>query len=194
MKFIISAYRAEAESLLSFSEFASDRSIREFQVFRSGYAVLGISGEGKRQAEKLTELLISRYVVELGMESSLWVNFGIAGSGSHMPGSLVYANPVIDMETGNQWQLFLRDTEDVPVATLKTVTRPSREYQEGVIYDMEASGMLSVLSRHSLIRQALVLKLISDGPDHPYHRITKSGILKLLSNGEQKLHSIIRAL
>ncbi len=193
MKFIIIAYRAEAESFLNFSDFVSDTSIREYQVLRAGDTVLGISGEGKRNAENLTKLLIARYVLELGMESSLWFNFGVAGSGSHMPGSLVYASQVIDTETGNQWQLSSRDTGDVSVATLKTVAKPSEEYQEGMIYDMEASGILGVLSKHSLSRQALVLKLISDGPNQPFHRITKSDILKLLNDAEQKLCSIIHA-
>lgn len=193
MKFIISAYRAEAELFLNFADFASDKSIHEFQVFRSGHAVLGISGEGKRQAEKLTELLVSRYVLEPGRESSRWFNFGVAGSGSHMPGSLVYANQVIDTETENRWELPPRDPGDVSVATLKTVPKPSREYQEGVIYDMEASGILGVLSRHSLTRQACFLKLISDGPAYPFHRVAKADILRLLNDAEQKLHPIIQA-
>ncbi|MCY4228685.1 MAG: hypothetical protein OXF20_13545 [Gammaproteobacteria bacterium] len=194
MKFIISAYRAEAESLLDFSDFVFDKSIREFQVFRSGQAVLGISGEGKKQAEKLTALLISRYVLDLGVKSSLWFNFGVAGSGSHVPGSLVYASRVVDAETKNQWELLARDAGDVSVATLNTVTKPSNEYQEGMIYDMEASGILSALSSHSLARQALVLKLISDGPDYPFHCLTKSDIVKLLGDARQKLYSIIHAL
>ncbi|MCY4275813.1 MAG: hypothetical protein OXE41_10545, partial [Gammaproteobacteria bacterium] len=70
MIFTISAYRAEAESFLKISNFVADQSISEFQVFRSKHVVLGISGEGKRRAEQLTGLLISRYVIELGLESS----------------------------------------------------------------------------------------------------------------------------
>jgi len=192
--FTISAYRAEAESFLKISNFVADQSISEFQVFRSKHVVLGISGEGKRRAEQLTGLLISRYVIELGLESSLWFNFGIAGSGSHELGSLVYANEVIDVETGTHWELSPRKTGNEVVATLNTVIEPSREYQEGMIYDMEASGILNMLSRHSLIRQALVLKLISDGSDHPFFCVTKSDIVKLLSDTEPKVRSIFHAL
>ncbi len=193
MKFIISAYRSEAEAFLNFSDFVADQSIHEFQVFRTERVILGISGEGKKQAERLTDLFISRYVHSEGVESSLWFNFGVAGSGSHQTGSLVYAHQVIDAETRNQWKLPYRKTGNDLAATLKTVDKPSQEYKEGVIYDMEASGILSVLSRHSLIHQVLIVKLISDGPEHPLNYVHQSDILKLLSEAGQQVHSIFVA-
>ncbi len=194
MIFIITAYRAEAEPFLKTFDFDVDKSVGDFQVFRSEAMVLGISGEGKKYSAKLTESLISGYVHAAGIESSFWLNFGIAGSGSHRLGTLIYADQVIDAESNNLWDLSARDFLDFPVMTVKTVTRPSREYQEKVAYDMEASGILQALSKHSLTQQALVLKLITDGPDYPFHRVAKSDVLEFLTAAEQKLHSIINAL
>lgn len=192
MIFIVTAYRIEAEPFFNYFDFADDESAADYQIFRSDQAILGISGEGKRNAAELTELFISKHVKIEDRGRYTWLNFGIAGSGSHRYGSLVMANEVIDDTSGTRWPLPDWNLGVVSPATVKTVAKPANDYRKDLVYDMESSGMMSVLSTHSIEQSALVVKLISDAPKYPYHRLTKSDIVQLLKSVEGELHALIQ--
>ena len=192
--FIITAHQAEAKPFLDYFNFVLDDSVGEFWIFRSDEAILGISGQGKRRAFELTELLVSQYALAKARNDWLWLNFGIAGSGSHDLGSLVMADTVIDAAIGNRWKMPNRDLAGISAATLKTVAEPSDEYQRGIICDMESSGILRVLSEHSVVKNALILKLVSDVPDYPFHCVTKQDILTLIDAAKPRLHAVMQAL
>ena len=100
-----------------------------------------------------------------------WINFGVAGHRDFDVGEGVLAHKVVDQGSGRVWypQLVFDRPPGTKGATVTTVDRAETRYPGSDVYEMEAAGFVSAVSRFSPAELLQVYKVISDnaatGPD-----------------------------
>lgn len=188
---MITAFRIEAEPFIDYFGAVEDGPGQGYRFYRSEHAVIGVCGPGKRRAAILTRHLISDYAGSGGRDRWPWLNFGIAGSGSHECGALVCASTVVDAVSGKVWSLPTWKFGDIPRGTIETVPQPAEDYREEILYDMESSGIIAALSEHSALRRTAVVKLVSDGPGYPVRDLGIQRIVELIGQSESRIHALL---
>ena len=95
-----------------------------------------------------------------------WLNIGTAGHHSLALGVPALAHSIEDAGSGLRW--YPQFVAEPPCRTLhlKTLDRPSTEYEESMV-DMEAAGFYATASRFGTAELIYVLKIISDNAAHP---------------------------
>lgn len=192
--FVITAFRIEAEPFIDYFDAVEDGPGQGYRLYRSEHAMIGVCGPGKSRAVILTRHLLSNYASSGGRGRWPWLNFGIAGSGSHECGALVWASAVVDAVSADAWRLPIWKFGDLPRATVETVPQPAEDYRKEVLYDMESSGIAAVLSEHSALERTAVLKLVSDGPEHPARDLGIQRIAQLVGQSESGIHALLDEL
>lgn len=192
---IITALKVEAAPLIE--GFSLERQPSSKHSIFSGSGVqLGISGLGCENARALTHYFLQQHNSEYQCESTYWLNFGIAGSAVWEIGDLVLANTVTEQasaKTGKSeknWSLKKFINLDLPDAHICTVEAPQVTYHGGNVYDMEAAGIISVLSSRNLLERALVVKMISDGPSRAVESLTKQCLQQMIHDKKKDILAI----
>lgn len=164
---IVTALAAESRPFLDQWQFKALRE-RHFRAYSCDNYLLLQTGPGKlKAASSLAALLYSR------PDINAVVNVGIAG-GTLNIGTLLLAHQVKDQATGALWYPHLPDPRHLapsirmlPTAAVQTVDQPGSDYQDGVVFDMEASGIFTAATRCLSTSQIHSLKVISDNPETP---------------------------
>lgn len=177
------AVKPEAQAVMDYFSLRRDENASSggFPVYRNhdSGVVLTLSGPGKTNASAATAWLGAKIIGE-SRGPSAWINFGIAGAGNAGVGELFRAGKVVDWATGKSCfpQAVWPKKADLPVATVRTVDRPTGDYPEGnILIDMEASGFLPLARKFAGNELAQVFKVVSDTPQEPLHQI-KGALVK----------------
>ncbi|MDF1862444.1 MAG: hypothetical protein P1U87_19660 [Verrucomicrobiales bacterium] len=149
-----------------------------FPVFTSGdqSMQLVVSGPGKVQAAAATAHLASLPSTR-SADATVWINFGIAGSGGPDYGKTYLAGKIEDLAVGKSWYPVATWSRkrDLERRTIRTVDQPCGDYPDGdALVEMEASGFYPVATRMAGAELCHVLKVVSDDPGHPIHLIDKA--------------------
>ena len=191
---IVTAFKSEAEPLIQGLQLNKVESHSIFPLYQSNEFQLAISGLGSQKTFEVTSRLI-----ELAGVSSKdqWLNFGVAGSGSYPVGAFVLAE-IVSVEGKNQsWSLHPPCLDSIggkrlEKARIHCVDRVEETFASPWVYEMESSGFLQALQIHHLEGRAIILKLISDGPEEKDLNLAR--IRRLIQNSSKKLVNIVRSI
>lgn len=191
MIFIVCALQSEAKPLITFFdlEFCSHGS--PFKIYRNDTVALIISGVGKIRAAAAVSYL------SLFIESEkppIWLNVGIGGMANAELGSSFLAHKITD--GSSKKSSYPSIVIDLPCETaeLLTVDAPDDNHQEGVIFDMEASGFFHTAVLFSHVELVHSYKVISDFDDASIKQVTRSLVGQLIEDKVSEIQTIIQNL
>ncbi len=194
MLVVLTAFLPEARPFIESFGLHEQPRRSEGKVFFGPGVLLGVCGQGRRRAAGMTRLLIDQLHDRIVRKDACWLNFGIAGSGSHDVGTMIIAHEVRDADSGEQWCLQPSFETGYPASTVLTVSSPTDTYETGTVHEMEASGMMSALSGQIGRADAMVIKMISDGPGYPIQDLSVDVALSLLKRHRFRIEELIAVL
>jgi hypothetical protein len=135
-----------------------------FPLYSSETAALVVSGIGKAAAAASTAYLHARTKEK---PLPVFLNVGVAGHATRLPGAGIVAHTVIDDASGERWYptRLLRPAFDA--LEVRTVTRPETAFGSDACYDMEASGFYPIALRFSVAELVQCIKIVSDNRSTP---------------------------
>lgn len=194
MLVVLTAFLPEARPFIEFFGLREQPRIDGGRIFSGPGVLLGVSGQGRKRAATMTRSLLGQLADETVRKEACWLNFGIAGSGAFEIGTMVSANAVRDGESARQWCLQPFVETGYLTGTVLTVSSPSDAYESGAVYEMEASGMVSVLSDQIGPTNVMVVKMISDGPGLPVQDLSAGVVRSLLDRYRSRIEELMAGL
>lgn len=188
---IVCALPSEAKPLISYYglEFCSHGC--PYKIYRSDSMALIISGVGKvRTAAAVSYLAMFQ---ELD-HPALWLNIGIGGTRNVQCGTGFLANKITDRSS--QKSFYPSIVFDVPCrqAEVVTVDRPDSNHQDGIVFDMEASGFFHTAILFSQAELIHSYKVISDFDEVSIKKVTRELVSELIEKQIPEIELIIGRL
>ncbi len=153
--------------------------IRGLRLYGSEYCLLLQTGVGKLKAAAATAALL-----QVRPDISCIVNAGIAG-GTDQIGSVYLAHRVQDRATGMSWYPHLplqRQVPDLATIEVQTMDKPCSTYHQGILFDMESSGIFSAASVYLSTDAMQCVKVISDNSDQSMSAVNSANCTQLMNH------------
>ena len=185
------ALAPEARPIIGFYKLKRVHSIFPFELYQNDNIQLIVCGMGKNNAAVATG-----YLAGLSNASSLqaWINIGIAGGDAGSLGEATLAKSISDSETNKRYYPSLCFNADIPAVEVTTVNEPTVNYQDGVLFDMEASGFYPSAVRFSTSELVHCCKIVSDNSEQSIHEISKESIVSLIENRMNEVDKLAKKL
>ena len=151
---------------------------------------LTVSGPGKANAAAAVAYAHSLFN---SLASDAWLNIGIAGQRRMAIVTGVLAHRIEDEGSGQCWYPQLGFDPPCRTLNLRTLDRPSTDYDEDVM-DMEAAGFYSMASRCGIAELIHVFKVISDNAAQPAGKPDALFFTGLIENGLTCINNVITSL
>ena len=151
---------------------------------------LTVSGPGKTNtaaAVSYTHTLFN------SLPGDAWLNIGIAGHRALAIGTPILAHRIEDAGSGQCWYPQLVFEPSCRTLNLRTLDRPSTDYDEDVM-DMEAAGFYSMASRCGTAELIHVFKIISDNAAQPAGKPDAQFFTGLIENQLTCINNVIASL
>ena len=123
-----------------------------------------------------------------------WINIGIAGYGGKKTEELFLVDEVQQFSTGHTLYPGPIIGKDLKRYSLITVDKPSKNYKEGRLLDMEGYAFFEIASRLSSQQLTIILKIISDGPDEPLELIKPDTVTESINRIINNLKTLVEEL
>jgi adenosylhomocysteine nucleosidase len=104
------------------------------------------------------------------------------------------AHQILDQSSGHRFYPIFVVDRPVQTATVLTVNEPEHDYQEEVVYDMEASAFWSTASCFSTAELIHCYKVISDNRQSDMPSLTKTIVEELITGHMTPIENFIRSL
>ncbi len=150
-----------------------------------------ISGIGKVASSSATGYLASRTKPN---DSTGWLNVGIAGHREMSVGTAILGNKITDVQSGQSWCPLVVFETPCETASIETVEKPTVDYSQNNVVEMEASGFYISASRFANPGKVQVLKVISDNEHKSLFEVNRSTVAKLIENNLGTIEEIIDLL
>ena len=125
---------------------------------------------------------------------AIWLNVGIAGHGVAEVGRVHLAHTIVDRAADRTTFATLAFKSPLEGSALHTVHRPETDYPAPVLYDMEGAGFYAVARRLASAELVQCVKVVSDNPDAPVMRFSKSRISGWINAGLDQVDRVRAAL
>ncbi len=187
------ALRCEAKPLISQYNLKYAREYQLFPIYlaKDKSISLTITGVGKLAA---AVAVMHTYQVFNGAKSDCWLNIGVAGHATYSKGKVILANKIIDDGTSMVWYPQILFNTDIPSCSLLTLDKPTNQYNESTMYDMEASGFCHAASRFATAELMHSIKIISDNTAEPAEHVTKDIVSELINAKIDNLVVLIKSV
>jgi hypothetical protein len=178
MLIILCAHKIEAQPFIQHYGLGQVANLGGLTVFGNPRIQLLLTGQGVQNAQKS----FSRFLLKFPpQDTEYYLNFGVTGSSQFNTGTLLTIDRVIDPAANKAAVIDTEDGIALPHCPCHTVSKVECEYAQNGVYDMEAAALCDELQRHNLLDRLRVIKLVSDGPDHPADRLGKAAIRHLVT-------------
>lgn len=184
---IVTALPAESRALLDALKLRQVKT-RHLRLYSNDEYLLLETGLGKLSAAAGVGAVLQAQSDISGM-----VNIGIAG-GNFDYGTVLAAHHVQDQASGAQWFPHMPENKAfraVLTAKISTLDAPGKQYQQGILFDMEAAGIFTAASRYLSTSQIHCIKVVSDNPENSIEHITRNSVASLI---DQALPTILPML
>ncbi|MGQ7845550.1 5'-methylthioadenosine/S-adenosylhomocysteine nucleosidase family protein [Granulosicoccus sp. 3-233] len=151
--------------------------LRGMRLYAGEHYLLLQTGIGKLNAAAATAALL-----QTRPDISAVINAGIAGSAAEV-GSVHLAHHVLDVASGRQWYPHLppqRHVAQLPTASVHSVDKPVSTYTSGVLFDMEAAGILTAACTYLSTDAVQAVKVVSDNAEQGLDAITPALATRLM--------------
>ena len=122
---------------------------------------------------------------------SAWINVGIAGKREDTYGNLYHIDKITEDSTGQRYYPSPAITSSPIQASLVTVDKPETNYDSNDLFDMEGSAFFDLACRLSCQQLVMLLKIVSDGPEHILSNLNKNKIADLVSRNIDNISNIV---
>jgi len=190
---LLCALKPEAKPLISHFALAHHPPGRLFPTYinRDRTVSLTISGPGKTAAATAA---LHTYMLFACSKTDIWLNTGIAGHATFSPGQAVLANRIEDSSSGLCWYPQILFKTAIPCTTVLTLDKPSSDYREDTLFDMEAAGFYEAVSRFAIAELCHSLKIISDNETHQHRHINAARVASHMADNLGNIESVIKSL
>ena len=155
----VCALHCEAKPVIDRYRLKKSHADHPFDFYQGDDMACVVSGIGKLASSTACAWAATRFD---GAASLGWINLGTAGAAEHELGSLFSLHQVIDANDGRRYYPAPAAGDALPGSACKTLARPSEDYSDKWLYDMEASGFMFATLRFSSAELVRSLKVISD--------------------------------
>ncbi len=124
---------------------------------------------------------------------TIWINIGIAGHLSSGIGTLYQIDKVTGYSMKKTAYPFVIKSRDILRAALLTVDRPTTDYPEEQLLDMEGFSFFQTASRFCTKELVLIFKIVSDGPKNHMDELNAKSIEQLIELNLEKIEHILTA-
>ena len=183
---LVVALAAEAKPLIHHYGLSAEPG--SYLWYRSDCMSLVVSGTGKRAAAAATAYLHAKTGES---PFAAWLNFGVAGHRSRLPGDLVVAHTVTDRGSGQRWYPTRLSGPPLEAVEVATVEQPETVFTDDAVFDMEASGFYSTALRFSTTELVQTLKLVSDNRTTSFARLTAARVRDLSAEALESVGSFV---
>ena len=187
---ILTALPCETAPLVDHLDLGRHERLSRFPVYAGTDIRLVQCGVGKRGVQAA----VNEVVAEFGEQSTAWLNVGVGGAPHRCVGDAVLANKVIDAACGDCWYPTIPGAVPCDTDVVVTVAQPESSYPDDAIYDMEAAGFYAAACKHSVVDLVHVVKIVSDGPQHPISSLTAESIAALIHKKLGVLDTLVSKL
>ena len=159
----VSALHCEAKPVIDYYRLRKEHAKTPFELYRGEQMIAIVSGIGK-----IASAAASAWIGgEQGQAASLcWINLGCAGAASHAIGSAFSIDKIIDADSGQRYYPVPVSPGSLPHSPCLSLGRPSEEYREDCLFDMEASGFVYSALRFSSAELVQSIKVVSDNREY----------------------------
>lgn len=173
---IVCALFAEAKPLIDHFQLRKKQGYFPFSIFENDNMSLIISGVGKYAAATALS-----YISALWHTSFLsYLNVGIAGHKSLDLGTLCIPSKVIHPGSKKDFYPALMLDIGAKVEPLYTLDKPTDDYFEKALFDMEAYEFFNCGIRFTTLEHLVSLKVVSDNEKNPANQLTAPYVANLI--------------
>jgi adenosylhomocysteine nucleosidase len=155
----VSALHCEAKPVIDFYRLKKSHDDNAFDLYRGDNMACIISGSGKVASSAACAWIAARYQDEA---SIAWINLGTAGAAQHDLGRLFSLHQIIDADDGHRYYPAPAIKGELEGSACMTLSKPSEDYREDCLFDMEASGFMYASLRFSSAELIKSFKIVSD--------------------------------
>ncbi len=163
MLIIHTALHGEARAFIRHCALKRQHNINAFACFQKDDIFLIESGIGKIN----TASAIGWTCGMLNIPNPIILNIGMAGHASYSIGECYLANRIEDHATGHRYYPPQLADTSLGSHCLLTLVRPTEDYPEKCMVDMEASAFIHTATRFTTIELCQSIKVISDNTAQP---------------------------
>lgn len=184
------ALPAEAKPLIDYYGLNAVRS-EHFKIYEGdGYRLI-VSGVGKIKAAEAVSFL---QTFSDAHRNQIWMNVGVGGHPKRDLGEGILAHKIVDQASGETWYPPLAIEAPCVTDSILTVNRPETEYQESVVYDMEASGFYPAATQFSTAELVQCFKVISDNRTSSPKNISARSVERWIEENVKTIDRIAKQL
>lgn len=110
------------------------------------------------------------------------INVGVVGAMQPL-GTVLMAHQIVDTASGAKWYPHLppqRSVDHLPTASVRTLDKPSNDYQTDTLFDMEAAGIISAATTYLSTDAIQSIKVVSDNPSAPLQAVDPAKATQLM--------------
>lgn len=184
------AYHQEALPLIQALRLKRDNHVHAFALFSNDNIVLIESGQGAQ----LTAMAIGFVAGQLQQRNIAWLNIGIAGHANADIGRLFTAQRIIDAQSQHSHYPDPSLNQDMDPETVCSYAQANNDYQQAMLYDMEAWAFFDAALHFSSLELIQCLKIVSDNSSRPAADLDKQQVAALIQTQSDNIISVIESL
>ncbi len=188
---MVVALHQEAAPLIKHFELKGLKEFNPFRIYTNGQVNLVISGSGQNNCAAAVGCL---FAATGAARNSIWLNIGIAGSGSLSIGQVITGNKVTSATTGRSFYPQHIGHTTISRDSVYTVDKPEKEFTNPGVYDMEASAFIEQAMKLSTAEFVHTIKVVSDTPEEGFHQLKKEDLQDFIQQAIPSTEEMIRAL
>jgi len=155
----VCALHCEARPVIDFYRLKKSHDDKAFDLYLGDDMACVISGTGKVASSAACAWVAARCG---GGTALAWINLGIAGAAEHDLGTIFSLHQIIDADDGRRFYPAPASADELAGNACMTLSRPSEDYHEDYLFDMEASGFMYASLRFSSAELVKSVKIVSD--------------------------------
>lgn len=130
-----------------------------FPLYMNGETSLTVSGAGKMATAAAAGWL---FHAAGGVVDGAWLHLGLAGHAETDIGTGLLAHKVIDRGSGHAWYPAIMMENPAPSGVVMTVDQMDQEYDEGLLFDTDASGFFTATEHFATIELVHAYRIVAD--------------------------------
>ena len=190
--FIYAALPCEAKPIIAFFGLKKDVSVGAFAIYGRDELCLAVSGVGKSAMAAAVAYTQALYAADDAPR--IFLNVGIAGHKELGIGGAFLVNKINDVDTGKNYYPQVVFKSVYPTMGLQTVSKPTQDYPDRHLYDMEASAFYETASRFGTAELIHCLKVVSDNQATPATTLQPQQVAHFIAEQMPAVENILAEL
>lgn len=186
---ILCALRCEAKPLIEHYKLQAIDNSGPFAIWQNESLRIMVCGLGKNAAAAGVG-----YLAAQTDDHAAWLNLGVGGCGDAKLGQLFWASKIVDAASERFYYPAPMLDYSCEHHTVCSVDKPQADYEQNVIYDMEASAFYETACRFTSVELVQIVKIISDNQQQGIAQVKAKQVEQLVREQLPHIITIIEQL